>query len=541
MKANAFTKILTGVMILFFSCLTLGAEEMNRAQCNQKCDTESRATCTKPEAGAPNDDTNKYNQCVRDAKQSCMEQQGCSELESTKDIKQACESAFEKYSDLAAKEKEACAAFDKTGGKSCKEKADSCQKKINNLSQPFSSTKSEETSDKDSGYGALTEVAMQSIVQYANLKNPNQTPTSSIASSGGACVKSIDRKARKDDKEKKDRERKELSDKIKSQKDDIIKYKEDLDKERNEITEKTNEVEAEAKKDILSKEKSVTEETSRVSKELVEISKRLRARSINITKKMQTLAQVNFKFQTKMLELTDEKVSIKCKQEFESFKAALVSGGAASGASPEEKAKIGALAAQYKAKGIRGSGEMKAMLIATRKACYESANSARSQAKLDNSQNVKNVQDEIDEEKNLMKDEKTSIATAQKDLENIKAQTDKEKQAGDTEKGAKLDALSKKLANQITNTDEKTKNANDKIRELTAEINNAVLIQNFEVEDAYSEAQEAIEKGINSRKRAVETCNCANQPKTHAICSKLSEDNAAYDGKKPKTTTKTKK
>lgn len=541
MKAFPIIKVLTGVTVLFFTCLSLGAE-VNRAQCNLKCDTEAKSSCTKPAAGADNDATNKYNQCVRDAKQSCIDRDGCGELESARDIKNSCEQAFEKYSDLSAKEKEACSAFDKAGGTNCKAKADSCNKKISSLSNPFGTTSGEEPEGKENGYGALSEIA-NLYVNVESMKNPNQSQTASIAAGGGACVKSIDRKARAQDKKDKDAKRRELLDKITKQKEDILKYKEDLDKERDKNLKESNEVKAENKKDVNAKEKSITEETSKVSKQLIDIGKQLRARNLTITKKMQELARVNFEYQTKMLALADDKVNMKCKQEFETLKAGLVNArlGAASGGSAEEQkqqAALAALAAQYKAKGIRGSGEMKAMLIATRKACYESANTARNQAKLANSQDVKNIQDAIDEEKTNMKEDKNAIVTAQKDLENFKKQIETEKQTAESEMAGKLDALSKDLANQIENTTSKTNVANQKIQELTAEINKLVLVENFEVEDAYSEAIEAIEKGKAGRDRAFEACDCANKGTKglDSYCSRLNDDKKSYDGTRTKKT-----
>lgn len=545
MKANLTTKILTGVVIVFFSCLSMGAEATpNRQQCNQKCDTESKSVCgEKPGSDAKPDDINKFNQCVRDAKQSCVERDGCAELDSARDIKQACEAAMDKYADAGAKSNEACAAFDKEGGKTCKEKANACDKKIKSLNSPFSlSSNTEDPDANDNGFAALKQIAMTSIMQKMGTAGNNMN--GSLAAYGGACVKSIDRKARAQEKKDKDRERKELMEKIKTQKEKITEYKSDLDKERDENQEKVAELDDENKKDALEKDKKISDEVAKASKETVEIGKRIRAYSLAVTKEMQNLASTNFEYQSAMLELSDDKINQKCRQEFESLKAGLVSATLSSappGASAEEQkqyAALSALAAQYKAKGIQGSGEMKNMLISARKACYERANTSRNKNRMVNAQAVKNIQDKIDEIKKSMKDEQNAIATNQKNLEIFKTQTKNEKKQGDDAKMAKLDNLSKKLSAQIERTDEKTNDAKTRIEELTAEINNLAMVQNFEVEDAYSEAVEAINKGKTARNRAYEACNCEAQEgkgKKSDSCTQLAEDKAAYGKEKAPT------
>lgn len=549
MKAFPIIKVLTGVTVLFFTCLSLGAGEKQETfeNCVIKVKNSPNTVKACKESLAADSSDGKFtssdlSRCLESkASDECA---GLKTKTEIKDEKSSCEQAFDKYSDLAAKEKEACSAFDKAGGSNCKSKVDSCNKKIGSLSNPFGSTSGEETEGKENGYGALTEIAGV-YSQIESMKMQNSGSTTSIASGGGACVKSIDRKARAQEKKDKDRERKDLLDKIKQQKDDILKFKEDLDEERDKNSKEINEIEAENKKEVLAKEKSVSEETSKVSKQLVDIGKQIRARNLAITKKMQELARANFEYQNQMLALSNEKVNMKCKQEFEQLKAGLINSkvSAPPGGSAEEQkqyAALSALAAQYKARGIRGSGEMKALLIATRKACYESADTSRNQAKLANSQTVKNIQDSIEEEKTNMKEDRNAITQAQKDLETLKTQIDKEKQAADAEKGAKLEALSKKLYNQIENSQNKTTVANQKIQELTGEINKLVLVENFEVEDAYSEATEAIEKGRTARARALETCNCSANPTT-TICSQLGSDSKAYDGKKVQAPTKSAK
>lgn len=526
MKAFPIAKILTGVTLLLFTSLSWG-QGKTREQCNQACDKQARESFTKPDTSDPeySRKLSEYNQNITSAKTTCIENDKCNDIDSSRDIKQSCTAAFDKYSEAATKMTEACNAFDKKGGGNCKTKAESCRKKLDNL---MDGVEDEDTAD--------------TLESMANTFLGNQKTTDST----NICVKSIDRKARAQDKKDKDRERKDLSDKIKQQRDKIVEYKEDLDKEKNENAKETAELEAENKKDVLAKEKQISDETSKVSKEIVEIGKRMRGYSLAITKETQNLANANFEYQTAMLEFTSEKINQRCQQEFQSLKASIVNasvGGAPAGASAEEQkqyAALAALAAQYKSQGIKGSGSLKTMLASARKACFERANVSMSKNRMANSQTVKNIQDKIDEYKNTMNDEKNAIATAQKNIETLKSQIDKEKSQAESEKLTKLDNLSTKLSNQITSTNEKLTNANNKIEELKAEIQNLTLVQNFEVEDSYSEAIEAIEKGKLARERAYEDCNCVANT-TSSQCSVLATDKQNYDGTKPKSTTKSKR
>jgi len=536
MKAFPIAKVLTGVTVLFFTCLSLGAEQTYescmRSEKNAKANVDSCKEKLKADASDGKFSSADVDRCLEQAAQSKCE--GVTSKADVKDLKQACEQAFDKYTDAATEEKKACDSFDKSGGTNCKARVASCQKKIASLNSPFETVKGEDPDDKTNGYNVIEDAA-NLWVNLQNIKNPNQAQNQdgTLAASGGACVKSIDAKARAADKKEKDRERKELLEKIKKQKDDIIKFKEDLDEERDKNTEEINKTEAENKREELEKDKAKNEKVAAVSKQIVDIGKQLRLKNLVITKKMQELAQTNFTFQSAMVELSESRVKTQCESAFKRYKAAIVAKGNMAGLSPEEQAKVSSLVAS--SKGIRGSGELKSFLIETRKECYSNANLKRNAMKLKNSQDVKNIQDAIEEEKTNMKEDKAAIATAQKDLATATEQLDKEKNAADVEKGKKLEALSKKLANQITNTKTKTAVANEKIQELTAEINNLMMVKNFEVEDASLEANAAIEKGKRARARAVETCDCKSQAKTHVICSQLGQDSESYDGKKVKS------
>ncbi len=557
MKAFSLIKVLTVVSMILFTHAGWGADV--KYSSIEDCIKRISASCDDNEAlefrnlqKSTNDKgitTETYSLSAGAAKKECVNNKkeqlcGALNLSGKDDVKQvadSCNTAYDKYSEVATKGNEACSAFEKTEtGKSCKSKVDACANKINALTQPYSPDESTDPENPQSGVGALESIALQGVYQKLGLQGQGINGDGS-----GACVKSIDRKARAQDKKDKDRDRRDLMDKIKKEKDDIVKFKEDLDKETNTVKEKQTELEAENKKSALKKDKEMREEIAKISKNTVDVGKRLRIAATNITKKQQQLANVNFEYQTSMLELTDDKVNQKCKQEFESLKAGIVSskvGSAPANASPEDKKNyeaLAALAAQYKAKGIRGTGELKTMLLSTRKACFEGANSRRNKNKMVNAQAVKNIQDEIEELKNSMNDEKKNLSLDQENIQKIQAETDKEKSQEETEKLEKLSNLNSKMQNLITSTNAKTQASNEKIQELNSEIQKLSIVDKFEVEDAYSEAEDAIGKSELARKRALSSCSCDTKSASDPVCSVLNDPLKSYDGKK--TTTKTSK
>jgi hypothetical protein len=547
MRAFSLCKVLTVVSLIFFTSLGWGATKSkykSRQECMQRvivsCDSEEalKEYYTNAEVPVPNgkagEFTIKRTGNKKDAAAACKEVERakiCDALdlpdkEDIKDSKEKCNTAYESYREASTKENEACAAFDKTGGKTCKEKSNACRKTLGLTVQP---------SDGDP---AVDDAQTTAVGDFAKLifNNKFGQTGANTAAGNGACVKSIDRKARAQDKKDKDRERKELQNKIKEQKDDLVKFKEELDKQKNENSEKIAELEAENKKESLNKDKKMREDIAKISKNTVEVGKRLRAYATAITKETQTLATVNFDFQTSMLEMTDEKINQRCKQEFESLKAGIVNSKLSAippNASADEKKQyesLAALAAQLKSKGAKGTGELKNLLKAAKQACFERAQTSRNKNKLVNSQAVKTIQDKVDEFKNLIADEKKNLDLDQTNIKNIQSETDKEKTQEEAEKMTKLDNLNSKLLNFVNTTTTKENNAKEEIQKLNLEIQNLYLTQTFEVEDAFSEADEAMTKGESARVKAIASCSCGESSTNYVVCLQLSKDKKEIDG-----------
>jgi hypothetical protein len=464
--------------------------------------------------------------------------------EDAKEAKSSCAAAFKDYTDASTKATDACQAFDRTrrSNESCKSKVDACAAKIASFSQPFNTM---DPTENENGVEALQEIATAKIYQSLG----QQTNASGFLAGQGSCVKATDKTFARQEKKDKDRERKDLKEKIKTLNDDITKYKEDIDKQRNEVNEELAKIEAENKKQMLDKDKKSQEETAKLSKSSVEVGKRLRSLALSSTKEMQNLANINFEYQSAMLELTDDKISQKCTQEFESLKAGLVNSKMANippNASADEKKQYDALAvlaAQFKAKGIKGTGEMRTMLLNARKACFERSNTSRNKNKLINSQAVKNSQDKLDEIKNSMADENKNVALDQDNLKKLQEQTDKEKSADEAEKQTKIENLNKKLAALIKTTEERTKTTNDRIKELNAEIAKLTLVEIADVKANYSDATTAINKGEEQQSAAWDACGCSDKAiykVNERQCGRLKKNAEYMTGEKMTSPLKTK-
>lgn len=532
MKAFSIATVLTGVTIILCSSLSLGAEDRtfkDRDECaGYKAKEIIKRLCVEK-----TDETQKAS-CRANAQSDAQDDLECLALPTRaddKELKQTCDQAVDKYSEAATKEKLACGAFNtanKGNKKSCKAKAEECEKTINSLTNLSSF-------ESDSGGYEFLDDALDAYATIDRIKNPTSTQqqTTSIAGAGAVCVKSFDSKARTQEKKDKTSEKQRLSDKIETLKNGIAGYAEDLNKKRAENKKSTNTIEKEAKTASLDRQKSTNQQISDSSKQLLGLESSIKKRKQDIAEKMRTLAQVNFEFQSQMLDLTDDEIKNACKQEFEAYKAALLSGGNIAGASEQDRAKVAALADQYKKKGILGSGEMKRLLITTRKKCYTQMNQKKRRTQLTNAQAVQKIQEGIETEKEQMLADKKTIETTQKELATAQQQLKDEGNAADAAKAAELDALSQELQADIENTELKINISKEKIQELTAEINNLFLVENVEVEDAYSEATTAIAAGVNARARAKEACNCDANPSTQ-VCKNLGIDQEKYDGEKPK-------
>ena len=469
------------------------------------------------------------NGLVSECKDSCA-----NELDSSS----RCKDALKSYSEVAPKSKMACNAFsgrDSEDENKCYQKISSCRDRINGLMDPFGST---DGSTSSNGLDMIKDMALQKIASKSgvDISRLNQSSTS--------CVKSIDSKQARQDQKDKDKEKKELEKEIKKEYDEMAKLAEKQREKQDDIKKKTNELEAENKKDAANKDVKIREQLAQISKNTVDVGKRLRSYSAAITQEQQKLAKENFDYQTAMLELTDDKINQKCKSEFDALKAALVNSKVNDPqlTSPEQK-QLAALAANYRAKGISGTGELKAMLLSTKAACFQKATTARNAQGLNHSQNVKNAQDRIAELNNTMADEKTRLAQDQDNMKKIQDENASSKTDAEKEKLDKLNTLNVEMQNFITSTQEKTQIAQAQVKKLNEDIQKLSLKTKIEVQANFDDAMEAIDKAETARVTATKDCGCDGdpdswEPSMKETCTMLYKNAVASDDAQDKVFSK---
>lgn len=436
----------------------------------------------------------------------------CSIKPSSGVLSQKCSSAYQKYTELASKEKIACGAFDKAStGSGCIDKVNSCRKKMTSLFTPIEKDTPEETAQ--SGADQMHEVVMTSLKTAirANTAKGKDTTIAGTAS----CIKSIDKNANKQQRKDKKTEEKELKSRRDKLKDDTLALSKEIDSEKEKNKKETAEIEAEFKKEMLSKDTKIREGTANAAKASLETSKRIRGYSTALSQELQKLATINFEFQAKMLPFSDDKIKKKCQQSFETAKASVVSSATATppgpNATPEQLKNYEsslAIANMYKSKGIKGSGDLKKILLQTKKDCLTDANTEKNRLQMTNAQTVKAVQDKVEELNSMISDEKKNIALEDQNIKKIQDEIGTEKSNAEKDKLTRLQNISDKEAAFI-------KNINDKIKELTArklkideDIQNLSLVEAADVEESFNDAETAIESSRLARLNTLDNCSC---------------------------------
>ena len=501
MKANPIANVLTGVLILLFT--SLGLAEETREQCIASKFIELKKT------NCANKTDEALRACRSNANDEAKEDSHCLGIPSSdekKDVAKKCEDAKTKYYEKQTKEEEACAAF--TQKLSNNGKTPSCSQKLANCRDQVRGVFDNENNPSN-GASYLMQMAQQFAVN--KLAGTNGAAASTEVSTP-SCIKEFDPKSVRDAAKELAREKKDLEKEIKKEQEAKIKLEKEASEKRVKIKKEEAEIEAANKKELLEKEKRMSDETSKIAKNGVEISKRVRMYTTAISKKSQELAKNNFDFQTALLEFTDEKVTMQCKQQFEALKTAIIQakGKIPTGTTamtPEEKKQVESISAAVgSGTGIRATQNATIFLNAAKKACFEKANTTKQQNMLKNSQAVTNINGDMEELKKNIADENNQIVTDQKQIKTLQEQNDKAKSQEETEKLEKLSNLNLELTGFIQSNEKEIDLAQKNADKLTADIRALVLKTNFDAQPAMSDAGTAISSYKNARADANTAC-----------------------------------
>ncbi len=517
MNAFSIIKLLTLVSFLVVGQVSL-------AQDAKKADSSAASTSSKKNIAPEDVDSNTICSEYDNAKK-CRDKKEQLEEESSaaRDARLECRANKTKYDELSAKSSMACGAFEKTkspkGNKnSCAENIASCRQKI----EAMEDTKigSTVSTDGKSSTDLMFQIAMTGIQSKLG------TAASGDQSGAVSCVKEPDAKERKEAKKDKNKEIKELEKEIKKESDEQAKLLEKQREKLDEIKKKTNEIEADYKKELLKKDTKEREQTAEINKSSVDTAKKLRQYGTAITKEQQSLAKERLNYQKSMLDLTSEKVTARCKQEFEALKQGIINikiGDPSNSSS--EKQQLEALAKQYKGKAT-GTAQLTELLNMAKKTCFEKANSQIADVNLASNQNIQTINGRIEELQQSINDEKKTAENNLTAIEAVKKGMTDEKAAEEKEKLDKLSALNEEVINFQTSTEEKLNISRAQAAKLQDDIRKLKLRVDFDVVTAFDEADSAILSAERARKLAVANCGCETDTSSGAGKSTTTADKA---------------
>lgn len=509
------------------------AQIVDKADCESKCakrilefETNCRSTVGSTFDSKGNSAQNDITSCVAQRQKFCETADKCSSGTANQE---ACTKAKDKYDEANIKSRGACGAFDKTTKKTdaspsiqCAKNVANCRQKMKNLVTPADEQKQDDTK---SGTDMLEQIGIAAINKQLGITGVDQNATQTKKEIA-MCVKEADSKERKDAKKDDKKEIKDLKKDIKKEYDEQAKLLEKQREKIDEIKKKINEAEADAKKELLKKSTKEREQTNEINKSSIDSAKRLRSYGTSITKEQQFLNKENLNYNKALLDLTSEKVTARCKQEFEALKAGIVNTkiNDPTNTSAEQK-QLEALAKQFKGSSS-GTAKLSELLNLTKKACFEKADSQLKDVNIGNQQNLENINGRIEELQSQIKDEKKTAENNLLAIEAVRKGLTEERAAEEKEKLDKLAALNEEVINFQTSTEEKLKISRSHVQELEDQIYNVKLRTDFDFEQAFIDAEGLIGTAENARFRAVTSCKC---PKKHVSgededCSRLRDE-----------------
>ena len=504
MNAIPVVKSFTAVLIFLVSGLLWGAEKSTAEPpeiLKEKCiaDVKSDLSCTKPKDKTDLPAMSTYRDCIDTMNTRITSE--CSDKRSIKEKTADCSSAYKEWSTAAFDGGAACKAFDPTTGDSCNERIAACDAKLNNTIAP---TTESGQSDTD---------MIMAIVQKSLVGNsgPNAGGTK-------ACVKQFDTKELKATKKDLDQKEKELKKDIKKELDDQLKFVDEKTKKSNEIEKQIATLKKDLKKFNQTKDTEMRKQINDAAKATLDSAKKLRGLNLSIVAKNNSLAQLRFKHQTEMLDLTDERVTFSCKQQLLALKNGILNNSAEDPKSPNYSEKK-ALADQFRNQGTKGTADLKALLTLTQKKCFETANTKKNQTAMQFGQSQSDLENDMKEIRNQIEDENKQLALSQDNIKKIQAEADtaksEEQKAMDTE----IFNLNKEVIDNNESIKNKLELSRAQAAQLKLDIQNLVLQTNADVEVAFSDASKAIGKAEDLRVAAVKQC-CAGKIKDDS-CKRL--------------------
>ena len=260
-----------------------------------------------------------------------------------------------------------------------------------------------------------------------------------------------------------------------------------------------------------------------------------------ITKRKEDLEKMKFEYAQRMVAFAEDKLESLCRVEVDKARSCFVRASKGEKFPPKDPCE----GFTPTGKGVTGTSVMVKRLNQVRDACFEQANQAGDKARYDHASAVKNIEQDIIEKQNQIKDLNTNINLEKQEFDAITKENETEKTNETASTDQKQGNLAEKLNKLKISTEEKLVASKKRIDELNLQIEELVarkmpgrlgIIPDSDGNDitvAHREAKKAVEGLENARNTAFDKCGCEAKLKANKndpSCLKLKKSFSDKDG-----------
>ncbi len=436
--------------------------------------------------------------------------------------KASCEPDRKEWEKQNIEKVKVCASFKGVPGRTCEDQMQHCEKHL------------------DADYGGSSSAAVDQVMGILTSVAQSSGKVPGGKSGNAACFKYTNQDIKQ--------EKKDLANDIKEIKKDILEETKkineknaDLRKEEAEIKVEQQKVNAELKKTIQKIETGKREKYNDYNKELQSSGVNIRKLNSAIIAAKQRLEKMKFENQFTMMQFTDDKVKIACKNEINKAKQCFVKAAngqlSSAGGKPAAEATSCKGYEEFSGQGTKGTGELRKRIELVKSSCFEQANTSISRTKYDYTEKISNAETEIKELAEQINDANKSLELSKQNFDSIEKESNTEK--SDEEKSAteQMNNFNEKLQNLQKNTAEAIATSKSAIEDLQKRLNEATAIKLADslgiggdginsglAETITSSARGNLTSASTAASAAHDSCNCIDSKNTSQICKLLRQE-----------------
>ena len=327
---------------------------------------------------------------------------------------------------------------------------------------------------------------------------------SSLGLSGAdSCLVDIDSKEARDaEKEFRDR-RKELEKEKKEIEDTAIQDKEDNDKEITRITKEVQELQRNNKETLAKADVRMREQLNESQKDMVDSAARLRNLTTQISKKNDSVRQLNFAYADRMLDSSVQKQNLRCKAALDQAKTCMIK--SAKGIKDEACKDF---PFSIKSKGPKATAELKAQLQVVNDACYEKEDRDKKKLNFDQQEQMKRVNDEMTELQAQAKEESQRQTIQSENSTKISQEAEREKQEAQANMAEQIATLQGEMAQFAQKLELKNQKSQERLKKMAEDLQKLELEEKTGKRSKTSLASSAVRKTESNVAEVISQCRC---------------------------------